>query len=76
MRRVALTPPDDSEELARLRAMTDDERAASLVGVMRAAAALLAANDNRDRVLCLRDGLSPESEALLARLRARRRDRS
>lgn len=56
--------------------MTDDERAASLVGVMRAAAALLAANDNRDRVLCLRDGLSPESEALLARLRARRRDRS
>lgn len=73
MRRVALTPPDDSEELVRLRSMTDDERAAALVGVMRAAAALLAANDNRDRVLGRRDGLSPESEALLARLRARRR---
>jgi hypothetical protein len=74
--RPILPVPDDGEELARLRAMTDDERAAALVGVMRAAAQLLAANDNRERVLGLREPLSAEAEATWARLRAARRARS
>ena len=56
--------------------MTDDERATILVGLMRAAARLLAANENRDRILTLREPLAPATETILARLRARRRARS
>ncbi len=74
--RPILPVPDDGEELARLRAMTDDERAAALVGVMRAAAQLLAANENRERVLWRREPLSAEAEATWARLRAARRGRA
>lgn len=73
--RLPIPIPDDSAELARLRAMTDDERAATLVGVMRAAALLFAANDNQERVLTQREPLSPEAEATWARLRAARRAR-
>ena len=70
---VRWSPPVEveREELARLRAMTDDERAETLVGVMRAAAALFAVNDNQERVLTVREPLSVEAEAVLARLRAR-----
>ncbi|MBK9031099.1 MAG: hypothetical protein IPL61_07150 [Myxococcales bacterium] len=71
--RPILPVPDAPDDRARLRAMTDDERAAALVGVMRAAAQLLAVNDNRERVLTLREPLSAEAEATLARLRARKR---
>lgn len=74
--RPIMPVPDDSEDLARLRAMSDDERAAALVGVMRAAAQLLAVNENRERVLWLREPLSAEAEATWARLRAARRARS
>lgn len=70
-----LVPPDlleDPDEVARLRSMTDDERAAVLVGVMRAAAALLAANDNRERVLFMREERTPAALATWARLQAAR----
>ncbi len=67
---------DDDEELSRLRSMTDDERARVLVGLMRAAARLLAANENRERVLTMREPLSPASEETLTRLRRRRRERT
>jgi hypothetical protein len=65
--------PDDADDLVRLRAMTDDERAHVLVGLMRAAARLLAANENRERILTVREPLSPAAEATLARLRQRKR---
>ena len=75
MRRLPPPMLDDAEDLARLRAMSDDERAASLVGLMRAAARLLAANEDRERILTIREPLSPEAEATLARLRDRLRAR-
>ncbi len=42
---------------------------------MRAAARLLAANEDRERILTIREPLSPEAEATLARLRDRLRAR-
>lgn len=47
--------------------LKDDERARVLVGLMRAAARLLAANENRERILTLREPLSPAAEGTLAR---------
>jgi len=75
MRRLPPPMLDDAEDLARLRAMADDERAAILVGLMRAAPRLLAANEDRERILTIRGPLSPEAEATLARLRDRLRAR-
>lgn len=73
LRRSPLPMPDDPAELERLRRMTDDERAEVLVGLMRAAARLLAVNENRERILTVREPLPPSSEAVLARLRSRKR---
>jgi len=67
--------PDETDDVARLRALSDDERALILVGLMRAAAQLLAVNENRERILTLREPLAPSAEATLAHLRARRRAR-
>jgi hypothetical protein len=67
---------DERDELARLRALTDDERARILVGLMRAAARLLAVNENRERVLTVREPLSATAEATLAFLRDRKRART
>jgi hypothetical protein len=76
MRRPILPVLPEVDDLPRLRAMTDDERAADLVGLMRAAAQLLAVNENRDRILPHREPLAPATQALLARLRARKRSRT
>lgn len=66
---------EDSDEVERLRTMSDDERATILVGLMRAAARLLAVNENRERILMIREPLSTAAEATLSRLRQRRRVR-
>ena len=76
LRRSPVPIPDEADDLERLRTMADDERATILVGLMRAAARLLAANENRDRILTMREPLSPAAEATLARLRHRKRART
>jgi hypothetical protein len=62
--------PDRSEDDARLREMSPEQRFLIVDACSRTAASLLEINPSRSVILSRRDELPPSSEALWARLRA------
>lgn len=64
---------DDRSWIARLRAMTTDERDALIDQACEVAESIAMSRPDRERVLLWQEPLPAESESLLARLRARAR---